>query len=197
MTKNKNFNPGDLTKKLDEINKEKEKLKQREEAIKNEYDNKFADLMSSTDKDKEVLKKRISDIEKSLREAEGKRGSLLLELEKEKAKWNIEKDNLTNKYNELNDKLISLERRNEQLLRENEKLINEKNMLRKINMKNDSKYSLMYRDGSSILSNSIINNNSNNYPNQMYRMLDINDNNNVNDSNINTGNKGKKNNDGK
>jgi hypothetical protein len=31
----------------------------------------------------------------------------------------------------------------------------------------------------------------------MNRMLEINDNNNVNDSNINTGNKGKKNNDGK
>ena len=31
-------------------------------------------------------------------------------------------------------------------------------MLRKINMKNDSKYSLMYRDGSSVLSNSNISN---------------------------------------
>ena len=158
MSKNKNFNPGDLTKKLDEINKEKEKLKQREEAIKNEYDGKYAELMSTTDKDKEVLKKRITDIERSLREAEGKRGALLLELEKEKAKWNIEKDNLTTKYNELSDKLINLERKNENLLRENEKLKNEKNMLRKINMKNDSKYSLMYRDGSSVLSNSNISN---------------------------------------
>ena len=65
-----------------------------------------------------------------LREAEGKRGVLLLELEKEKAKWDIEKDNLNTKCQELNDKVNSLEKKNETLLRENEKLKNEKNVLR-------------------------------------------------------------------
>ena len=57
-----------------------------------------------------------------MREAEGKRGALLLELEKEKAKWNIEKDNFLNKSQELNDKIKELEKKNESLLRENERL---------------------------------------------------------------------------
>jgi hypothetical protein len=77
-----------------------------------------------------------------LREAEGKRGALLLELEKEKAKWNIEKDNLINKNQELNDRITTIEKKNENLLRENEKLKNEKNMLRSrgYNKLSDSKY---------------------------------------------------------
>ena len=65
-----------------------------------------------------------------MREAEGKRGALLLELEKEKAKWNIEKDNLITKNQELNDRITTIEKKNENLLRENERLKNEKNMLR-------------------------------------------------------------------
>ena len=76
-----------------------------------------------------------------MREAEGKRGALLLELEKEKAKWDIEKDNLYTKVQELNDKITSIEKKNESLLRENERLKNEKNMLRNRGYnKNESRY---------------------------------------------------------
>jgi hypothetical protein len=76
-----------------------------------------------------------------LREAEGKKGALLLELEKEKAKWNIEKDNLITKNQELNDRISTNEKKIESLLRENEKLKNEKNMLRSRGYKNnESKY---------------------------------------------------------
>ena len=78
----------------------------------------------------EDLKKKMADIEKNLREAEGKRGVLLLELEKEKAKWDIEKDNLQTKCQEYNDRIITLEKKNENLLRDNEKLKNEKYQLR-------------------------------------------------------------------
>ena len=96
------------------------------------------------------LDDRIAELEKNLREAEGKKGSLLLELEKEKAKWNIEKDNLVSKYSELNDKLTRVEKKNEGLLRENEKLRNEKNMLRRAGATTTGKYSLMLRDGNTL-----------------------------------------------
>ena len=88
--------------------------------------------------EKENLKKKIAEIEKNLRDAEGKRGVLLLELEKEKAKWDIEKDNLNTKCQELNDKVVSMEKKNESLLRENEKLKNEKNMLKNRGYNNKS-----------------------------------------------------------
>lgn len=153
INKNKNINPADLVKKIEEITKEKDILKQNENTIKAEHESRIAQLMSGFEKEKEQLKKKIAEIEKSLRDVEGKRGALLLELEKEKAKWNIEKDNLSTKTGELNDKVASLERKNESLLRENEKLKNEKNQLRKLNMKNDSRYLMYSNQNSSIFNN--------------------------------------------
>ena len=108
--------------------------------------------------EKANYKKRIAEIEKNLRDAEGKKGALLLELEKEKAKWNIEKDNLVSKYSELNDKLTRVEKKNESLLRENEKLRNEKNMLRRAGATTTGRYTLMLRDGGNTLGSSIIGN---------------------------------------
>ena len=160
--------------------------------MRSEHELKITDLLNSFEKEKEAYKKKIAEIEKSLRDVEGKRGALLLELEKEKAKWNIEKDNLSTKTTELNDKVASLERKNESLLRENEKLKNEKNQLRKQNMKNDSRYTFMFRDqNSSILNNTSLRKGSNidnsvstnpttnrlysgmssNYQNQMFKVL--------------------------
>ena len=158
IAKNKNFNPSDLTKRLELINKENEKLLKNENYLKEEQDKKVNELIIGFEKEKENLKKRIAEMEKSLREAEGKKGALLLELEKEKAKWNIEKDNLVTKYSELNDKLTRLEKKNESLLRENEKLRNEKNMLRRAGATTTGKYSLMLRDGGNTLGSSIIGN---------------------------------------
>ena len=158
IAKNKNFNPSDLTKRLELINKENEKLLKNENSLKEEQDKKVSELIIGFEKEKENLKKRIADLEKNLREAEVKKGALLLELEKEKAKYNIEKDNLVTKYSELNDKLLRLEKKNENLLRENEKLRNEKNMLRRAGATTTGKYSLMLRDGGNTLGSSIIGN---------------------------------------
>ena len=101
-----------------------------EEALKTEKENQIKEITEKYTKEKEDLKKKMADIEKNLREAEGKRGVLLLELEKEKAKWDIEKDNLQTKCQEYNDRIITLEKKNENLLRDNEKLKNEKYQLR-------------------------------------------------------------------
>ena len=158
IAKNKNFNPADLTKKLELINKEKEKLIQNENNLKEEQDKKMSELTTNYENEKNIYKKRIAEIEKNLRDAEGKKGALLLELEKEKAKWNIEKDNLISKYSELNDKLTRLEKKNESLLRENEKLRNEKNMLRRAGATTTGRYTLMLRDGGNTLGSSIIGN---------------------------------------
>ena len=118
----------------------------------------MTELTSNYEKEKNMYKKRIAEIEKNLRDAEGKKGSLLLEYEKEKAKWNIEKDNLESKYSELNDKYKHLENKNESLLRENEKLRNEKNMLRRAGATTTGRYTLMLREGGNTLGSSLINN---------------------------------------
>jgi chromosome segregation ATPase len=128
--KGKKLSNSDYNKKLEEINEEKEKYRKLEEALKTEKENQIKEITEKYTKEKEDLKKKMADIEKNLREAEGKRGVLLLELEKEKAKWDIEKDNLQTKCQEYNDRIITLEKKNENLLRDNEKLKNEKYQLR-------------------------------------------------------------------
>ena len=159
IAKNKNFSPSDLAKRLELFNKEKEKLLLKtDNSLKEEQDKKISELVAGFEKEKENFKKKIADLEKSLRDAEGKKGGLLLELEKEKAKWNIEKDNLITKYSELNEKLASVEKKNEKLLRENEKLKNEKNMMRRAGATTAGKYSLLLRDGGNTLGSSLIGN---------------------------------------
>ena len=140
--KNKKEDSSDLTKKIEEMKKEKEKYRLIEDNLKEEQDKKLSEVTTKFEKEKEILKKKIAEIEKNLREAEGKRGALLLELEKEKTRWDIEKDNLLSKNSELNDRISTIEKKNENLLRENEKLKNEKNMLRNrgYNKNNETKY---------------------------------------------------------
>ncbi len=166
-TKNKKNNNSELTKRLEEINQEKEKYRKIEESLKEEKEKQINELNSNFEKEKNALKKKITETEKSLREAEGKKGALLLELEKEKAKWNIEKDNLITKNQELNDRISTIEKKNENLLRENEKLRNEKNMLRSrgYNKNNDSKFSHI---GTGTRKYEY----SGNYKNAMFKVLD-------------------------
>ena len=167
--KTKRNNNSELTKRLEEMNAEKEKYRKFEDSLKEEKDRQISDLSSSFEKEKNEYKKKIMDIEKNLREAEGKRGALLLELEKEKAKWNIEKDNFITKNQELNDRISTIEKKNENLLRENEKLKNERNMLRNrgYNKNNESKY-ISHISGTTATRKY----DYNNYKNTMFKVLD-------------------------
>lgn len=61
-------------------------------------------------------------MEEKFREAEKKRNCLIFEHEKERAKWNLEKDHLINQKNEIQENLNKLEKKKEILLRENERL---------------------------------------------------------------------------
>jgi hypothetical protein len=85
-TKNKKNNNSELTKRLEEINQEKEKYRKIEDNLKEEKEKQISELNANFEKEKNNLKKKIAETEKNLREAEGKKGALLLELEKEKAK---------------------------------------------------------------------------------------------------------------
>jgi len=49
------------------------------------------------------LKNKISELEIKYKEVEGKRSTLIFEFEKERAKWNLDKDHLNNIKNELAD----------------------------------------------------------------------------------------------
>lgn len=77
------------------------------------------------DQERDHFKGKIAELEAKYKEIENKRNSLIFEFEKERAKWNLDKDHLMNLKNEISDQLEKVERKKELLLRENEKLKNE------------------------------------------------------------------------
>jgi len=62
------------------------------------------------ERDREHLKQKFSEIEARLKENERNKTSILFEIEKEKAKWTMEKELLKNKASELNETIEGLER---------------------------------------------------------------------------------------
>lgn len=76
-------------------------------------------------------------IENKYKEAEHKRNQLLFEYEKERSKWNMDKDHLIQQKNEGQELVEKLEKKKELLLRENEKLRNDNKVTkRSINLLN-------------------------------------------------------------
>ena len=76
-------------------------------------------------KDREVYKQRIADAEKKAKEADSKRSQMIFDIEKEKARWQMELDNLRAQKRDHDDIIQNLERRKDLLFRENEKLKSE------------------------------------------------------------------------
>lgn len=67
------------------------------------------------------------------REIEGKKTNLIMEIEQERAKWTMEKEYLSQQYNDLVEKLSVIQKKNEYLIGENEKLKNENKQKRLLN----------------------------------------------------------------
>jgi hypothetical protein len=62
------------------------------------------------ERDREHLKQKFTEMEVKIKENERNKTSLLFEVEKEKAKWMMEREQLKNKASELNDTIDGLER---------------------------------------------------------------------------------------
>ena len=120
-------------KKINELVENEKRLTIEVEEIKRERDLKIKEYQQIFDKERENLKKKIADIEEKLREYENSKSGLIFDHEKERAKWNIEKDHLVTEKSDLNDTILRLEKKKESLLRENEKLKNDAKSFRKIN----------------------------------------------------------------
>lgn len=120
-----------IEKKINEMMENEKKLQSELETLRNERDSKILEYQKLLDSEKETLKNKIAEVEQKYREAESKRNTLVFEHEKEKAKWNLERDHLLNQKNELQDALSKIEKKKEVLLRENEKLKSESKVSRR------------------------------------------------------------------
>jgi len=111
--------------KLNDYMENEKKLHDEVIQIKEERNIKIIEYQTVLDKEREMLKGKMNEMESRFKESESKRSNQMYEHEKERAKWNIEKDHLLNQKNDVQDTLLKLEKKKEILLRENEKLRND------------------------------------------------------------------------
>jgi chromosome segregation ATPase len=115
-------NSGSLEKKLLELQDSESRLQSEVEQLKKEKEKKIEEISESFNYEKDQLKNKISDLEKRAKEAEHQRGIMFIDHEKDRAKWNMERDHLIAQKNEALENLERVEKKKETLLRECEKL---------------------------------------------------------------------------
>jgi len=114
-----------IEKKIMEKEENEKRLQIDLENMKAERDLKILEHQKILDKERSSLKSKILEYEVKLRELENKKNMQVFEHEKEKAKWQLDKDHLVNHNNELQEAINALEKKKDTLLRENEKLKSE------------------------------------------------------------------------
>lgn len=80
------------------------------------------ELQQQAQVDKEAFKYRVAEAEKKAKEADTRRTQMIFDFEKEKARWQMEYDDVVNQHRELEDVIATLERRKDLLFKENERL---------------------------------------------------------------------------
>lgn len=65
---------------------------------------------------------RLTEAEKKAKDSDAARAQMIFDFEKEKARWQMEFDNISAKRRELEDVISNLERRKDLLFKENERL---------------------------------------------------------------------------
>lgn len=118
-------------KKLAEFIENEKKLVSEIEQLKIEREAKMLEHQNQLDQQSDLFKQKIAELEQRCKESENKRNSLLFDHEKEKAKWVFDREHMIAQKNDLSEQLEKIEKKKEQLLRENEKLKNEQRVQRR------------------------------------------------------------------
>jgi len=96
--------------------------------LKVDRDRRIQEIQRTQEKDREKLHNKINDVESRAKEADQKRAQMLFDIEKDKAMWVLEKDHILQQKQELQENLEKFVKKNEDLLKENEKLKTDRNM---------------------------------------------------------------------
>ena len=120
------------------------------EEIKQERDRRMQEFQKQFDKEKENYRQKLQEYEQKAKESENRRAALMFEFEKERAKWQLERDSLMNQKSEMMESIDRLQNKKDQLLRENEKLRNENKNSRKYLFTNTANSQMPPLSGGSI-----------------------------------------------
>lgn len=115
-------NSGNTEKKIQDLQETELRLLSEIDSIKKDREKRIEELQDNLIYEKEQLKIKITELEKRAKEAEHLKGMMYIDHEKEKAKWNSERDHIVSQRNEALENLERVEKKKETLLRENEKL---------------------------------------------------------------------------
>lgn len=117
---------------MSELGEHKNKLEFDLEASKDQADFRIAEYKESFEKEKDKWKGKVHEGDVKNREGEARRTALIFEHEKERTRWNLEKEHLINQKNDVLESLDKLEKKKETYLRENERLRNENKKNRRL-----------------------------------------------------------------
>jgi len=148
---------GGLEKKLERLIEERDRLTKDLETIKNERDKKVEDMKKQFDREKELIKQKNSDLQQKSKAIEAKQTEMILAHETNRAKWDQEKSFLLSAKEDAIAEQKSIQRKNENLVKEVERLKeqNKRNQWKYQkpaqmgNMQTDNK--MLYGVGSSVL----------------------------------------------
>lgn len=122
----KNLITGNIDKRCRQLQEIEAKLISEIDNLRVEKDKKTREIEDSAGFEKEQMRNKIIDMEKKVKDAEMMKSQMYLELEKERSKWQMERDHLLNAKNEALEIVERLESRKDLLMRENERLKGEK-----------------------------------------------------------------------
>ena len=90
--------------------------------MKSERERRIQDYHRALEKEKDTYRARLAEAETKAKDAERTRGLQNFELEKERARWQLEKDGYLCKVNELEDTVEKLVGQKETLMKDNVKM---------------------------------------------------------------------------
>ena len=129
--KSKLSEQGSLEKRFEKVQDERDRLKEELDQIKQDRDSKVLEHQRVLDKEREMYKQKLRDVEGKGTSAQAKQTEMMLNFEKERAKWEHEKSYLLNQKDDAIENVSRLEKKIETLTRDNEKLKQEKNQVRR------------------------------------------------------------------
>ena len=122
----KNMIHGNIDRKCQQLQEIENKLIAEIEGLRAEKERKHKEILEMGTLDRDNARIRILDMEKKVKEAESLKNSMYLELEKERSKWQMERNHLLSAKNEAFENFETLKSKQEILLRENGRMKGEK-----------------------------------------------------------------------
>ena len=113
---------GTLEERVQNLIETEQRLLSELELVKKDRDRRVAELQEIFQQEKDEWKGKMTEAEKRVKDMEQQRGALFLEHEKERARWAMDRDHITSQKNEAVENAGRMQKRNEALLKENEKL---------------------------------------------------------------------------